>query len=143
MMRAFSMTRALAVFARQRGCRFTVEGQAEAAILVMSPEVFLPVVALHADHAARTLLAQPLQIEFREDPMALLGVYANVPPLTGDEQSALRAAFFFHAARQIFGIDENVTIECGPVYRAYENGLLAHVQKTGTITWPMAAVSLR
>jgi hypothetical protein len=143
-LRSISVTRALAFLARARRCQFLVAGEVESAIVIMAPEAFLPVVALHADAKCRELLGQPLRgVGFRQDPDAMLGVYASVEPLTGDEDSVLRIAFFAQSAKQIFGIDDDVSIECAPVFAAYRNGLMEHVQKGGPTSWPLARVSQR
>jgi len=143
-LRSMSVTRALAFIARTRRCQFLVAGEIEPAIVIMAPEAFLPVVALHADAKCRELLGRPLAgVGFRQDADAMLGVYASVAPLTGDEESVLRIVFFAQSAKQIFGIDDDVRIECAPVFEAYRNGLMEHVQKGGRTSWPLARVSQR
>lgn len=140
-MRAISITRALAIYARQHRCEFTINGVAEPAVLLFSPEVLLPVLALHADVNARAMLNCKLGVEFIQDDRALLGVSANVDPLTGDEISVLRVAFFTRAMHQIFGLAENVTqIECAPVFEAYQDGLMSYIEQTGELKWPLATV---
>lgn len=141
--RALSMTRLLAAFARKRRCEFTVEGRPEPAVLLLSPEVFLPVVALHADARSRALLDHSLVLEFVPDAQALLGVRVKVPPLSSDAISTLRATLFVNSAVEIFGIAQDARIECMPVFEAYRDGLMAHVERTGGMQWPMAAVSPR
>ena len=143
-LRSISVTRALTLYARQQGCQFTVGGEIEPALVVMAPEACLCVLALHADSKCRELLGRPLSgVELRADPAAMLGVYAAVDPLTGDDSSALRIVLFTHAAKEIFGIAKNLRIECAPIYEAYRDGLMAHVEKGGPISWPMAQVSPR
>ena len=138
------MQRALAHLARQQRCRFTIMGEPEPAIVMLAPEAFLPILAIHADAKCRELLGRPLPgVEIREDADATLGVYAAVDALTGDGDSAFRVALFTHSARQIFGMAENVSIEFGPIYDAYRDGLLAYVQRGGAVSWPMAQVSPR
>lgn len=141
--RALSISRVLATYARSIGCTFTVDGKPEPAVFLLSPELLLPVVALHADAQARALLGHPLGVKFEADEHSLLGTRANVPPLTGDAISALRVTFFTHSATRIFGIAQNVRIECLPVLEAYRDGLLAHIERAGRIEWPMATVSPR
>jgi len=142
-MRAISISRALAMHAAQLRCRFLVNGDEEPALVLLSPEVFLPVVALHADMQARNLAGTPLGVRFREDDQSLLGVSVDVPNLCGDEASVLRLLFFADAAKKIFGLHEDARIECAPVFEAYQHGLMNHIQRTGAITWPMAQVSPR
>lgn len=79
----------------------------------------------------------------RKDDASLLGVSVEVPNLTGDEASVLRLLFFANAADQIFGLKQDAQIECAPVFAAYQNGLLNHIENTGPLTWPMATVSPR
>lgn len=143
-LRSISVTRALALYTRQRGCMFTAGGEPEPALVVMAPEAFLPVLALHADAKCRELMGRNLPgVEIREDASAMLGVYAAIDPLTGDDDSTFRIAMFTHSAIQIFGIADGMSIECAPIYEAYRDGLMAHVQKGGLVSWPMAQVSPR
>lgn len=137
------MTRALATRAVQQRCEFLVNGQRESAVLLLGSEVFLPVVAFHAELLARSLADFPLGVRFSEDDQALLGVSVSVPHLTGDEVSVMRLAFFSDALTKIFGVAHGARIECAPVFQAYQDGLLNHVEKSGTVKWPMAQVSLR
>lgn len=142
--RSVTLTRMLAQLAREYRCTFSMGGEPEAPIVLMSAQAFLPVIALHADVKCRELLKRPLHgIEFRNDPAALLGVYAAVEPLTGDEESVIRAGFFTHAALTIFGIGNDMVVECMPVYEAYRSGLATHLQNGGSPSWPMARVSPR
>lgn len=133
------MTRVLASYINQYNCVFTFQGEAEPVSQLFSPEVFLPVVAMHAEILAGTVLGCPLGIEFLSDEKSLFGVLVNVAPLTGDELSIFRATFFIHAVHQIFGLSKEIEqIECAPVFEAYEHGLLHHVEQTGEIQWPIA-----
>lgn len=143
-LRSISMTRALAAVADRNRCEFLVGGEPEQAVLVMAPEVFLPVVALHADAKCRELLGLPLPgMVLRDDPDAMFGVYADVEPASGDEASTVRTVFFLDAARRLFGMAENVTIECAPIFEVYRGGLLNHMQDGGQVSWPLARVSPR
>ena len=142
-MRSISMSRMLAVFAAQQNCVFTVNGALEEGALVMAPELFLPAITQHADASARSLLGMPLGVTYQTDPESLLGVRAEVPDVTGDEISVVRAAFFTAAAVRIFGIAPHARVECAPVFAAYQNGLLSHLEQTGPLKWPMAAVLQR
>lgn len=138
------MTRALAMVATRNRCQFLVGGEPEEAVLVLAPEVFLPVVALHADAKCRELLGRALPgVAMKPDAQAMFGVYADVEPMTGDGNGALRAAFFMSAARRLFGLDEDVLIECAPIFEAYRGGLMEHLQSGGPVTWPLARVSHR
>lgn len=143
-MRAISITRALAAYVEQHDCAFTVNGEYEPAVLLFSPEVFLPVIALHANMNAMALLGRPLGVEFAADEQSLLGVSVRVDPLTGDEISALRVLFFTHALHEIFGLSKDAReIECAPVFEVYEYGLMNHAERNGVMQWPVTTVSPR
>lgn len=135
------MTRALAIYAKQFDCVFTVNGEVEPAVFLFSPECFLPVIAMHADMNAQSLLGRPLGISFNNDEQALLGLSVDVSPLTGDEISVLRAVFFAHAMHQIFGLSQGIRqVECLPVFEAYQQGLFQHINQNEGMRWPIAAV---
>jgi hypothetical protein len=142
--RAISVDRALVAYCRHRQIRFQVDGQPEPSARIMMPEAFLPVVALHAELSALDLLhpsAAPevvrdlagfldgdrgvecrrllLGTQLRQDSMALFGVLATVPPLTGDGQGSLRAAMFVHALHTVFGYAIERSVEVSGVYARY------------------------
>lgn len=142
-MRNISITRALAVYIKNHDCQFLIQGEPEPAAFMFSPEAFLPILAMHADLASRSLLGHPLGITFEEDEQALFGVRSIVPALTGDEISVLRATFFTSALHQVFGLAKDVKeIECVPVFDAYKDGFLNYLEK-GVVKWPVAIVSHR
>lgn len=142
--RSLYVTRVLATLATQRGCRFTVGGESQSALIVFMPELFLPVIALHADAKCRELLGHPLAgLEFIPDPQAMLGVYAHVEPLAGDNDSAARLALFSHAASAVFGLEQDAQIETQAVFEAYADGLLAHIDRRGHSPWPTTTTSPR
>lgn len=137
-----SITRALAVFTRKQGCLFTARGEPLSALEVLASESFLPIVALHADAKCRELMGRPLPgIELRDDPDALFGCYVEAAELTGEGDSSFRIALFTHSAISVFGIAESVRIDCEPLYEAYRDGLMSHVQNGGPMSWPLAQVS--
>jgi hypothetical protein len=142
--RAISVDRALVAYCRHRQIRFLVDGQPEPSARIMMPEAFLPVVALHAELSALDLMrptAAPkvvrelsgfldgdkgvecqrllLGTQLRQDSMALFGVLATVPPLTGDGQGSLRAAMFVHGLHAVFGYAAERSVEVSGVYARY------------------------
>jgi len=138
------MTRVLAEYARQHGCVFTVNGKPEPEAFLFSPEVFLPVIAMHANMAALSILNKPLGLQFNTDDQALFGVSVSVDPLTGDEISVMRVGFFTCALHQVFGLAPEIgQIECAPVFEAYQHGLMHHIERSGGMQWPLATVSPR
>jgi hypothetical protein len=141
MMRSVNVERALAIYAQQRRCVFSVDGQEEPSEFLFAPEAFLPIVAAHAMMDAQYSANLNLGLIFSKDTSALMQVTVTVPPLTGDEASVLRLAFFSGAAQKIFGLEPNTRIECRPVFDAYKDGLLAHVNHHGVIQWPLSQSS--
>lgn len=161
--RAISVDRALVAYCRHRQMRFVVEGLPEACARVMMPEAFLPVVAMHAELSALDLLRPAhapavvrdladflegdrtaesrrmlLGTQLRQDPMALFGVLATVPALTGDGQGSLRAALFVHALHTVFGYATDRPVEVGGVFARYSGpagqGLKGILEKLDTST---------
>jgi hypothetical protein len=161
--RSISVDRALVAYCRHRQMRFLVEGHPEPSARIMMPEAFLPVVALHAELSAIDLLrpeAAPAAVrelsgfldgerasesrrmllgtQLRQDSMALFGVLATVPPLTGDGQGSLRAALFVHALHTVFGYATDRPVEVGGVFARYSGpagqGLKGILEKLDTST---------
>jgi hypothetical protein len=140
--REISMTRALCAYVKQYGCDFYFAGNREPAAMLLSEQAFLPAIAMQADLAARSALGAPLGIKFEANEISFLGVAVEVQPLTGDEASMLRIAFFTKAMHEIFGISSDVKqIECAPVFEAYRDGLLSYIETNGGHKWPIATVS--
>lgn len=143
-MRAISITRALANYAEKHDCVFTINGSVESTVLLFGPEVFLPVVAMHANMNSMKLLGRPLGVDFSIDNGSLLGVSVRVDPLIGNEISALRIMFFSHAMHEIFGLSKDIyEIECEPIFHAYGDGLLNYAEINGEMKWPATIVSPR
>lgn len=142
--RSISVDRALVAYCRHRQMRFLVEGQPEPTARIMMPEAFLPVLALHAELCALDLMRPAeaptvirelssfldgerggecrrmlLGTQLRQDSMALFGVLATVPPLTGDGQGSLRAALFVHALHTVFGYATERPVEVVAAFARY------------------------
>lgn len=129
----------MAAYCRSRKCRFFIDGQPQPAFRVLSPELFLPVVALQAELAARVMFGREASLgtQFVADGDALLGVFARVAPIRADDGSVLRALLFTHSVNKVFGIEEGARIECAPVYEEYRDGAMARLAQ-GEIKWPLA-----
>lgn len=129
----------MAVYCRSRKCRFYVDGQPQPVFRVLSPELFLPVIALQAELGARQMFGREASLgtEFVRDDDALLGVFARVAPIRADDGSVLRALLFTHALNKVFGIADEAHIECAPVYNEYRDGAIARLAQ-GAIKWPLA-----
>ena len=152
MLRSLPVERILAAFCREQRMRFLVNGTPAPAIQVLSPEAFLPVIAVHAELSAGELLrktghfqppARPLGTVIKPDESALLHCYAKVPGITGDGYGTLRITMFVHALLKVFGTG-GAKLETAPIFERYESGLLAQLTaQTGTRSqedpWPAAA----
>lgn len=140
-MRALSIERVLAAYCRQKKSRFLVSGRPEPGIRVFAPEAFLPVVALHAELAAKDLFGSQATLgsEFRPDDRALFDVFVRVPPARSDEAGVLRTLLYLHAAHKVFGLREG-SIECAPVFKRYKTGLSERLSEE-IPSWPLAQIS--
>jgi hypothetical protein len=139
---SLSMERVLASYLRARRVKLLADGQPQAAILMLSPEALLPVVAMHAEMAVKELFGRQvsLGVQFRPDDAAMFGVYAKVPPIRSDVQSVLRALMFIYATNKVFQITAGQHIECQPIYDHYRNGSLAGMldNPDARVEWPLA-----
>lgn len=137
--REIPIERVLAGYCRLRRLRFTVDGDPQAALHVLSPEGFLPVVVVHAEMSAnealraitgrprlrgvaRSSAAFPLGSQLREDPQALFNVFALVRPVGAGTLPAFHLTMFLHGFNKVFGWEPNREIECAGVFNRYGNG---------------------
>jgi hypothetical protein len=149
-MRSCTISRLLATMSRQLSCRYTVDGQPQSSLLLLAPEALLPVLAFHASLRARYLLGRDIGVDIRPDSSALLGMYADVPPVRDDPQSVIRALFFVDALKKVFGVHDGeggrwINVECLPVYEHYKNGFLPPEEVSQDSQegpqWPLAIVT--
>lgn len=129
------MSRLLASVCRQMNCSFTLAGEEESTLLLLSPEMFLPAVAAVAEVESCSLIHKSLGAVFTNNPDAMLGQSVLVPPVESDPGSLIRALFYIHAAQRLFGLRENASIELAPVVERFDRGLLSEGG------WPVAIVS--
>jgi hypothetical protein len=165
--RCIPVERALAGYCRERKIRFLVQDEPESSLRILMPDAFLPALALHAEACALELLQPktitgrpmslsgvferlqgqahtlPLGTHIKEDPEALLGLYASVPALTGDGFGSLRAALFVHALHKVFGYAADSSIEVSGIFAKYAGqgvkGILEGIEKPPLeVSWPPA-----
>lgn len=152
-MRSIPVERALSGYCRERGARFLVAGAPEPAIRVLSPEAFLPIVAVHAEMAAFEAMsagraggapqctAFPLGSYLRDDEDALFGIFARVEPLTGGGTGSFRGAMFVYALHKVFGWTMQRPIECTGVFERYSGaaglkGVIDSMAGAKEAAWP-------
>ncbi|TXI24242.1 MAG: hypothetical protein E6Q67_03210 [Roseateles sp.] len=142
---SLSMERVLAAYLRARRVKLLADGQPQAAILMLSPEALLPVIAMHAEMAAKELFGKDatLGVQYRQDEAAMFGVYAKVPPIQSDMQGVMRALMFVYATNKVFQIKPGEHIECQPIYDHYRNGSLAGMldNPDARVEWPLATAA--
>lgn len=138
--RAVPMHQLLANFCLVQGCGFTQKGAPCDPLTVMSPAMFLPVIAWNVQGSGQDLLGVDLGCSLRLDQDSLFGARAVVPHVTGHIVDVFRALFFMHAATNLFGLRPNASIEVNPIHdmlREHFQGFLAGLTATeGEIPWP-------
>ncbi|MEJ8837570.1 hypothetical protein [Ramlibacter sp. AN1133] len=139
--RAVPMHSFLAGLCMVHDCSFTLRGAELAAEHVMAPEMFLPMVAGTAMDDGRYLAGIDLGCGLRVDDGSLFGVRSVVPHLTGHIADVMRALFFMHAARKVFGLRERACIDLTASYEVM-NGQFQSLRQAlgsqqGEIPWPL------
>lgn len=131
----------LANLCRSNECKFVLDGVPTDSSIIMSPSMFLPVVAWISQQSGDRLLGVDLGCSLRKDEASMFGVRCIVPHLTGHIVDVIRSLFFVHYATELFGIRPNALIEVKPLYEGVKTqfDLLINSQKTsdlGDISWP-------
>lgn len=130
------MSRMLSTVCRQMDCVFTLGGEQESTLLVLAPQMFLPIVASVAEINAG-LHGLALGSSFVEDPDSLFGLSVTVAAVQSDPASLLRALYYLDAMQQVLGVAPGANVELGPVVEQCSDGLFS----AGKAGWPLSIVS--
>lgn len=128
--------------AQVHDCQFLLTGIQVGAKELFSDELMLPVVTVHAQSCALSLMGHGLGCIVRKDESALLKVRSDIPEFSfGRTSDLMRALFFIHSAEKIFGISRGGAIDCTPVFEFFNKPLEERVDLTRQgveVVWPMA-----
>jgi hypothetical protein len=143
--RVLTVSTLLALVCEVENCRFTMHGVACAAETVMSPSMFLPVLAWEVQELGRDLFEQDLGCTLKRDEGALFGARAVVPYVHGHVGANIRFLCFLHTATELFGLRPNASIEVAPLANALREHFQAFMStqpaNQGDISWPLPPVS--
>lgn len=110
-----AVDRLLATHCELIDCAFSFDGEKTPARSIMSPVVFLPVLALRVQEAGFRLLGADMGCVLRADKDSMFGARAVIPPVTGHIVDVIRGLFFQHYAAETFGLRKQALIEVAPL----------------------------